>query len=350
MTDTLRWDGTTLYLLDQSALPHDERVIECRTYRDVIDAIRTLRVRGAPAIGAAAAYGLVLGARAEAHRERRVFDARVHEMAAELLHARPTAVNLRWAMERLLSVLGRQPDAAPPALVDALGADAGALAAEDVQANRAIGRWGAALVAPGERILTYCNTGSLATVDYGTAFGVVRTAFEEGKPVSLIVCETRPVLQGARLTTWEARRVGLPAELITDNAAGHLMSLGRVDRVIVGADRIAANGDTANKIGTYTLAVLARAHEIPFLVAAPLSSVDFRAPDGGAIPIEQRPPDEVTHLAGVPIAASGTVALNPSFDITPHLLITAIVTERGVAYPPYAASLRALADTAVVRS
>lgn len=343
-TSTLRWDGTALYLLDQSALPHDERMLACRTYADVVEAIRTLRVRGAPAIGAAAAYGLVLGARAEADGDRRAFDRRVQDIAAALLDSRPTAVNLRWAMERMTGVLGGRPDATPAEMVEVLEAEANAVAREDVAANRAIGRWGADLLAPGERILTYCNTGSLATVDYGTAFGIVRTAVEQGKPVSLIVCETRPVLQGSRLTTWEARRIGLPAELITDNAAGHLMSRGVVDRVIVGADRIASNGDTANKIGTYSLAVLSRAHEIPFLVAAPISSVDFRAHDGGAIPIEQRPPEEVTHLAGVPIAAEGTAALNPAFDITPHHLITAIVTERGVAAPPYTASLRALAD------
>ncbi|MGH2348826.1 MAG: S-methyl-5-thioribose-1-phosphate isomerase [bacterium] len=347
---TLWWDRGTLRLLDQTALPGEERAAECRSHRDVVEAITRLRIRGAPAIGAAAAYGIVLGAQEAITLPRPAFEARLHEIAADLLRSRPTAVNLRWAIERMLTVLPRLLDATPPELVDALLAEADALAAEDVAANRAIGRLGAALVAPGERVLTYCNTGSLATVDYGTAFGIIRAAHEDGRRVSLIVCETRPVLQGARLTTWEAQRLGLSAALITDNAAGHLMSRGMVDRVIVGADRIAGNGDTANKIGTYTLAVLARAHEIPFVVAAPLSTVDFRTPDGGAIPIEQRPPDEVTHLAGVAVAPEGTAALNPAFDITPHQLITAIVTERGVARPPYDAALRELANAAPVRS
>jgi methylthioribose-1-phosphate isomerase len=347
---TLWWDRGALRLIDQTALPREERVVECRSYRDVADAIAGLRVRGAPAIGAAAAYGIVLGAQEFVALSRQAFDARLQDVAATLLRARPTAVNLRWAIERMQAVLRRFPDATSPDLTDALLAEADALAAEDVAANRAIGRFGAALIAPGERILTYCNTGSLATVDYGTAFGIVRAAHEQRKQVSLIICETRPVLQGARLTTWEAQRLGLSAALITDNAAGHLMSRGLVDRVIVGADRIAGNGDTANKIGTYMLAVLARAHEIPFLVAAPLSTVDFRTPDGGAIPIEQRSPDEVTHVAGTSVAPAGTTALNPAFDVTPQHLITAIVTDRGVARPPYADSLREQAAAAPVRS
>jgi len=347
---TLWWDRGALRLLDQTVLPHEERAVECRSYRDVAEAIAGLRVRGAPAIGAAAAYGIVLGAQEFALLPRPAFDERLADVAADLLHARPTAVNLRWAIERMQTVLLRFPDATSPEVTDALLAEADALAAEDAAANRAIGRFGAALIAAGERILTYCNTGSLATVDYGTAFGIVRAAHEQRKQVSLIICETRPVLQGARLTTWEAQRLGMSAALITDNAAGHLMSRGMVDRVIVGADRIAGNGDTANKIGTYTLAVLAHAHEIPFLVAAPLSTVDFRTPDGGAIPIEQRPPDEVTHLAGVAVAPEGTAALNPAFDVTPQHLITAIVTERGVARPPYILTLQALATAAAVGS
>jgi methylthioribose-1-phosphate isomerase len=350
MMKTLWWDRGTLRLLDQTALPGEARAVECRSSRDVVEAIARLRVRGAPAIGAAAAYGIVLGAQESVSLSRPAFEARLREIAADLLASRPTAVNLRWAIERMLIVLRRFPDATSQELGDAFLAEADALAAEDAAANRAIGRFGAALVAPGERILTHCNTGSLATVDYGTAFGIVRAAHEDGKHVSLLICETRPVLQGARLTTWEAQRVGLSAVLITDNAAGHFMSRGMVDRVIVGADRVAGNGDTANKIGTYTLAVLARAHEIPFVVAAPLSTVDFRTPDGGAIPIELRPPDEVTHLAGVAVAPEGTAALNPAFDITPHHLITAIVTERGVARPPFHTTLREQADAAPVRS
>ncbi|HXF81987.1 MAG TPA: S-methyl-5-thioribose-1-phosphate isomerase, partial [bacterium] len=228
-----------------------------------------------------------------------------------------------------------------------LAAEAEAIAREDVQANAAIASHGAALLRTGERILTYCNTGALATVDVGTAFGVLRAAHAAGKRIRVLACETRPVLQGARLTAWEARAAGMDVTLITDNAAGALMARGLVDRVIVGADRIAANGDVANKIGTYTLAVLARAHEIPFLVAAPWSTVDLETPDGAAIPIEERRPEEVTHLAGVRIAPEGVPVLNPAFDVTPHHLVTAIVTDRGVAHPPYARSLRALAAAGV---
>src|SRR3990172_2015510 len=231
MQKSMRWDHDTLYLLDQTALPHAERVLACRTAAEVAEAIRALQVRGAPAIGAAAAYGLVLGVRQTRAADRPAFLRELARVAADLEAPRPTAVNLRWALARMQQVPDRRPDASVAELREALLAEAEAIAGEDVRANHAIAKFGAALIRPEERILTYCNTGSLATVDYGTAFGIVRTAFEEGKPVSLIVCETRPVLQGARLTTWEARRVGLPAELITDNAAGHLMSLGMGDRV-----------------------------------------------------------------------------------------------------------------------
>jgi len=347
MPDTIHWAGDKLILLDQTLLPHEERVIECRSSRDVAEAIRTLRVRGAPAIGTAGAFGLVLAAREIASEDRTAFLRALAEAAQQLLQTRPTAVNLRWAMERMLDVPARMPQAAVSLLRQALLDEAQRIAAEDVEANRAIARFGTSLVGTGERILTYCNTGSLATVDYGTALGIVRKASEEGKAVHVYACETRPVLQGARLTTWEILRYGLKGTLITDNAAGYLMSRGLITQVIVGADRIAANGDVANKIGTYTLAVLARAHELPFIVAAPLSTVDFRTPDGSAIPIEERPPDEVTHLAGVRIAPDGMPALNIAFDITPHHLVSAIVTDAGIARPPFSRSLRELAGVQV---
>lgn len=343
MAKALEWDQETLKLLDQSALPHAVRVVTCSSVDEVADAIRTLKVRGAPAIGAAAAYGLVLAARSAARTDRPAFVRYLHETARMLLGTRPTAVNLRWALDRMLAVPERLSHASSAQLADALLDEANAIAAEDSRTNHAIGQHGAALVRPGDRILTYCNTGSLATVDFGTALGVIRTAHAQGKRIHVYISETRPVLQGARLTAWEVLQEGIPATLITDNAAGWLMRRGLIDRVIVGADRVAANGDTANKIGTYGLAVLARAHEVPLLVAAPLSTVDFRAPDGTAIPIEERRPDEVTHIAGVPVAPAGITAINPAFDITPAHLIGAIITEAGVATPPFTRSLHDLA-------
>ena len=349
MSITLRWDRTRLLILDQTALPHEEREVECRTAADVAAAIREMKVRGAPAIGAAAAYGLALDAAASEETDVPQFMRRLEQAAAVLEATRPTAVNLRWALRRMLQAARRPGEATVAELRAALVAEAEAIAAEDGRVNRAIGRHGAALIRSGERILTHCNTGGLATVDFGTAFGIVRTAHEDGKGVSLIACETRPYLQGARLTVWEALRAGMDVTLITDNAAGALMSRGVVDRVLVGADRIARNGDVANKIGTYTLAVLARAHEIPFLVAAPLSTIDLETPDGSSIPIEERPASEVTHVGGVHVAPDAVRVANPAFDITPHRLITAIVTEAGVAPPPYAETLLALFTAAVGR-
>lgn len=342
MSNTIWWDQDRLKLLDQTALPRQERIVECRSARDVADAIRSMRVRGAPAIGAAGAYGMALGAREVVTNSRQALVKHLDEVAGILLATRPTAANLRWAVQRMLAVPVRLPTASVTDLQAALLAEAHTIAADDVRRNRAIGAHGAGLLASGERILTYCNTGSLATVDFGTALGIIRTAHEQGKRVEVFICETRPFLQGSRLTAWEVLRDGIKGTLITDNAAGYLMSRGMIDRVIVGADRIAANGDVANKIGTYTLAVLARAHEIPFIVAAPLSTMDFQTLDGAAIPIEERRAEEVTHLAGVPIAPDGIAALNPAFDITPHHLITAIVTDAGIAYPPFIRSLKEL--------
>jgi methylthioribose-1-phosphate isomerase len=271
------------------------------------------------------------------------------EAASDMLvDSRPTAVNLRWAVDRMRGVAARSADLDAVALAERLRREADAIAAEDVAANEAIGRLGQSLIQPHERILTYCHTGGLATAGYGTAFGILRAAHEAGKDVHVIACETRPVLQGARLTAWELLRHGIPATLITDNAAAAFMAGREVDRVIVGADRVAANGDVANKIGTYALAVLARAHHLPFLVAAPTSTIDLATPTGDAIPIEDRSPVEVTHIAGQRVAPEGVAVRNPAFDVTPHALVTAIVTEAGIARPPYTQSLKALLGAAAL--
>ena len=334
----LWWEDGALCLLDQTGLPQEVRTLRCASWEEVADAIRALRVRGAPAIGLAAAYGLVLAARAGAARPLPECLEALRRAAAALRTTRPTAVNLGWAIDRMLEVAGACRDA--PSLPQRLLDAANAMARADLETNRRIGEHGAALLGAGARVLTYCNTGMLATAGYGTAFGVLRCAHEQGRGIHVIACETRPVLQGARLTAWELLRAGIPATLITDNAAGALMHGAGVDTVIVGADRIAANGDVANKVGTYTLAVLARAHKIPFYVAAPLSTVDLATASGDAIPIEERRPEEITAVGGVRVAPVQIAVRNPAFDITPHRLVTAIITEAGVIRPPYKDGLR----------
>ena len=339
----LWWEDGALCLIDQTALPHEVRPRRCTTWEEVAEAIRALRVRGAPAIGLAAAYGLALAARgAGGSRGERL--ARLRVAASGLRATRPTAVNLGWALDRLLAVADATPDAED--LAARLLAEAHVLARADLEINRRMAAHGAALLPDGSRVLTYCNTGMLATGGWGTAFGVLRQAHEEGRRIRVVACETRPVLQGARLTAWELVQQGIPATLITDNAAATLMRAGEIDAVIVGADRVAANGDTANKVGTYALAVLAHAHGLPFYVAAPLSTVDLATPEGTVIPIEERSTDEVTMLAGVRVAAAGIAVRNPAFDVTPQRLITAIITEAGVLRPPYTVSLRAARDAA----
>ncbi|MDR7543287.1 MAG: S-methyl-5-thioribose-1-phosphate isomerase [Armatimonadota bacterium] len=340
-------DGT-VRVVDQTRLPDEFVIVTCETAKEVAEAIRAMRVRGAPAIGVAAAYGVALAAwrAVRAHRagcaaSTSEVQAEVEAAASVLVAARPTAVNLRWAVDRMRAAAGAAV-ADGEALAARLVRQAEAIEAEDRAANETIGRLGQALVEPGERILTYCHTGGLATAGYGTAFGILRAAHEAGKGIHVLACETRPVLQGARLTAWELLHYGIPATLITDNVAGALMARRQIDRVIVGADRIAANGDVANKIGTYTLAVLAQAHGLPFIVAAPTSTIDLSTPHGEAVPIEERSPAEVTHVAGRRIAPEGIAVRNPAFDVTPHRLITAIVTEAGVAFPPYDRSLAAL--------
>ncbi|HEY8489385.1 MAG TPA: S-methyl-5-thioribose-1-phosphate isomerase [Dehalococcoidia bacterium] len=334
------WADGAVRLLDQTRLPQEERELQITDYRDLAAAIRDLRVRGAPAIGIAAAYGVVLAARSIQTADRETFLARLREATDVLAATRPTAVNLFWALRRMAAVAEAAPD--PEAARHALLEEALRIHREDVAANRAMGRHGAALIPDGATVLTHCNTGALATGGYGTALGVVRAAVAAGKRVRVLVDETRPLLQGARLTAWELQREGIPATLMVDGAAGSMMRRGLVACVLVGADRIAANGDVANKIGTYALAVLAREHGLPFYVAAPASSVDLSLASGDGIPIEERRPEEVTHVAGVPVAPAGVDVANPAFDVTPAAYVTAIITERGVARPPYGASLAAL--------
>jgi methylthioribose-1-phosphate isomerase len=347
---TLEWlpDKPALRIIDQTRLPAELVVVELGTVAEVAEAIRTLRVRGAPALGCAAAAGLALAALTSPAAELAALKADLRAAHETLAATRPTAANLFWALEALRAIW--EPWAGDPAaLRERLSAQAHALIADDLERCRAIGRHGAELIPNPAQVLTHCNAGALATAGYGTALGVIRAAVEQGKRVHVWVDETRPLLQGARLTAFELSADGIPCTVICDNMAGALMAAGRVDCVIVGADRIAANGDTANKIGTYALAVLARHHHLPFYVAAPFSTVDFSLPSGDQIAIEERGREEVAWLAGfgrqavVPAAAE---VYNPAFDVTPAGLISAIITERGIARPPLAVSLRALAPSA----
>lgn len=341
MIQTLYWQDGTLYILDQTRIPAETVYVPCRDHREVAEAIRSMRVRGAPAIGAAAAYGVALAALRNEATSRQELLVAVAAAGEELIATRPTAVNLRWAVERVLARL-RVAEGTVDALRQVPLEEAQRIAEEDIAANKRIGRYGQGLVPTGARILTHCNAGSLAAVGYGTALGVVRAAFAAGKVRRIYADETRPFLQGARLTAWELREEGIPVTVVTDNMAGYLMARGMVDLVIVGADRIAANGDVANKIGTYGVAVLARAHNIPFYVAAPMSTVDIQLDSGAEIPIEERHPEEVTHCCGRRVVPEGVDVWNPAFDITPAHLVTAIVTDRGIVYPPYAENLARL--------
>jgi methylthioribose-1-phosphate isomerase len=341
-TYTVSWDDGCVRMIDQRVLPERFEILELRDYREVADAIRTMAVRGAPAIGVSAALGLALAAQEAAGGPAEAFQARLWEAADELRSTRPTAVNLFWAIDRVMQVGGAHEE--PGAAAAAVLKEALRMLDEDVRANRAMGAWGAALLPDGGGILTHCNTGSLATVHYGTALGVIRAAVEQGKRLHVWVDETRPRLQGMKLTAWECLQLGIPATVISDNMAGSVMRQGRADAVIVGADRIAANGDTANKIGTYGAAVLARAHGIPFYVAAPLSTVDFSIRSGEEIPIEERAAEEMTHAGGVRLAPEGVAVYNPAFDVTPAKWITAIITDRGIAVPPFEESLARLRD------
>lgn len=337
---TLYWEDDSLFLLDQRLLPGEIRYLQCCTVADVVTAIKEMVVRGAPAIGISAAFGVVLAAKAAGTAGSGLSG--LQEAITALRSARPTAVNLDWALRRMERRLERAAGGTCEEVVDALAEEAQAILDEDILTNRKIGAHGAALIPDGASILTHCNAGALATAGYGTALGVIRAAVAQGKHLHIYVDETRPLLQGARLTALELLREEIPATLVTDSCAGYLISAGKVSLVIVGADRIAANGDTANKIGTYTLAVLAQRHEIPFYIAAPCSTIDLSLEDGRGIVIEERDPAEVTMFNGQKIAPAGIDALNPAFDVTPAELISAIITERGLLQRPDRAGLKNL--------
>lgn len=334
----IEWRDGCVRLLDQTRLPHEVVYLDVADYRELARAIVEMRIRGAPALGVAGAYGLVLAAQAATAKGRGAFLKAVEKAAAEFRATRPTAVNLGWALDRLLRVAAQ--GASVTEITDSLLAEAHRIAQEDEAGNLAIGRFGADLVPAGGSVLTHCNAGALATSTYGTALGVIRTAWEQGKIRRVFNTETRPLLQGARLTAWELLQDGIQTTLITDSMAGYFIHKGEIDCVVVGADRIAANGDVANKIGTYTIAVVAAEHGIPFYVAAPTSTIDLSVSSGEAIPIEERRPEEVTHIQGVATAPAGVRVANPAFDITPHQYVSAIITERGVLREPYGERLR----------
>ena len=336
---TIYFEGDVVRMIDQTLLPGAVEIHTCADVACLIEAIQSLRVRGAPALGVAGAYGMVLSALAHKEVGFSAFCEAVSRDASALASARPTAVNLQWGVGEQMRVLERCTSAAEAVL--ALRESAESMARTDIENNKAIGLHGAGLIASGDGVLTHCNAGALACVGYGTALGVIRAAHEQGKGIHVYMDETRPLCQGSRLTAWEMVQENIPATLITDNMAGHLMSRGLVQKIVVGADRITASGDVANKIGTYSLAVLAHYHKIPMIVAAPTSTIDFGMADGAMIPIEQRPPDEVIWWQGAQNAPVEVDVYNPAFDVTPAALVSAIVTEKGVARPPYDRSLSA---------
>jgi methylthioribose-1-phosphate isomerase len=340
---TIEWHNGTVKLIDQRQLPHRLVIEECTDHYQIAQAIKEMHIRGAPAIGVAAAFGLALVAFHSKASSPHELLKELEEAALVLRNTRPTAVNLFWALDRVLAK-ARSNEGDLPSLKEAIIAEALLIAEEDVETNKKMGAFGATLIKDGYNILTHCNTGALATVDYGTALGAIRTAWEQGKRIHVWVDETRPRLQGARLTAWELKQLGIPATLIADNVAGLLMRQGKVDIILVGADRIAANGDVANKIGTYNLAVLAHHHGIPFYSVAPTSTIDLSIPSGEHIPIEERDATEVSHIEGIPIAPEGFPVYNPAFDVTPHRLITGIVTEKGIVYPPFDINLRRIVE------
>ena len=342
MLPTIAREADAVVMIDQRKLPAEEIYVRCKTAPEVARAIRTMVIRGAPAIGVAAAMGIALGMRRSAATGTQKFAAEFHKTCELMAATRPTAVNLFWAIDRMKRSFGAAARAGESVgqIKDRLDSESMAIHDEDVASCRAMGAFGAEVVPSNARVLTHCNAGALATAGYGTALGVIRGAVEKGKRVVVFADETRPFLQGARLTAWELLRDGIETTIIADNMSGALMQQGRVDLVVVGADRIAANGDTANKIGTYTVAVLAREHKIPFYVAAPLSTVDLDTPDGEHIPIEERPAREMTHVGSSRIAPAGALIWNPAFDVTPHRFIAGIITERGIVRAPYTESLK----------
>src|ERR671937_174601 len=346
MLPTIAREGDVVVMIDQRKLPAEEVYVRCKTAAEVARAIKTMVIRGAPAIGVAPAMGIALGMRRSKATGTQKLAAEVYKICELIAATRPTAVNLFWAIDRMKRAFAAAVEVGESAeqIKDRLDQEAQLIHDEDVASCRAMGAFGADIVPSDARILTHCNAGALATAGYGTALGVIRGAVEKGKRVAVFADETRPFLQGARLTAWELVRDGIQTTVITDNMAGALMHQGEVDLVIVGADRIAANGDTANKIGTYGVAVLAREHDIPFYVAAPLSTIDLNTPDGEHIPIEERNAKEVTHIGGSQMAASGALVWNPGFDVTPHKFIAGIITERGIFRAPFTETLRRAFD------
>ena len=350
MIQTLEWTDSGVRFIDQTKLPTEETYVNCRTSEQVADVIRNMVVRGAPAIGVAAAMGIAVGvknSKAETVGDlKRDFD-----QSCEMIgKTRPTAVNLFWAIRRMQNKFEFIRIRPLPQIKQALIEEAQRMHAEDIAANQAMGRFGATLMPSSGGVLTHCNAGALATCGYGTALGVIRAAVEQGKKIHVYADETRPFLQGSRLTAWELMKDGIPTTVISDNMAGAMMKQGKIGAIVVGADRIAANGDVANKIGTYTVAVLAKEHKIPFYVAAPFSTIDLETPDGSKIPIEQRNAKEVTHIAGRQMVPEGVQVENPAFDVTPAEYVTAIVTERGIARAPYDDALKKLSGHAAVTS
>ncbi len=348
MIKTLEWTDEGVRFIDQTKLPTEEVYVTCTTYEEVADAIRTMIVRGAPAIGVAAAMGVALGVRDAEGDHVSELRREFQQICDTIGETRPTAVNLFWAIQRMKDKFEAASELPVAQIKQTLVMEAQRMYLEDIAANEAMGRHGAVLLPSSGSVLTHCNAGALATCGYGTALGVVRAAVESGKKLHVYADETRPFLQGARLTAWELVKDNIPTTLISDNMAGAMMRQGKIGAVIVGADRIAANGDVANKIGTYTVAVLAKEHGIPFYVAAPWSTIDMETPDGSKIPIEQRSSREVTHFGGKQIAPNGVKVENPAFDVTPNQYVTAIITERGVAKAPYSESLKNLEEAVVV--
>jgi methylthioribose-1-phosphate isomerase len=341
MLPTIDWQGDTIVMVDQRKLPGQEIYVKCKSAPEVARAIRTMVIRGAPAIGVATAMGIALGMRRSTAKGTKQFAVEFQKTCEMMAGTRPTAVNLFWAIDRMKQVFaeGALAGASTDEIADGLEREARAIHDDDVLSCKALGGFGAVVVPDGARVLTHCNAGALATAGYGSALGVVRAAIEQGKKISVIADETRPFLQGARLTAWELLREGINTTVITESMAGPLMRSGDVDIVVVGADRIAANGDTANKIGTYTVAVLAHEHKIPFYVAAPVSTIDLATPDGSKIPIEERNEREVTHIGTSRLTPEGARIRNLAFDVTPHRYITGIITEKGIFAPPYTETL-----------
>jgi methylthioribose-1-phosphate isomerase len=353
MIKTVEWTNEGIRMIDQRLLPNEEKYLMLRSWEEVAEAIKKMVVRGAPAIGVSAAMGLALGASQSVGMSVADLEDDFNYMCQMMSQTRPTAVNLFWAIERMRDTLRREKTTTDDTkkIKARLIQEALAIFQEDIDSNRAIGRFGADLIADGDTILTHCNAGALATAgDYGTALGVIRGARDAGKRVAVIADETRPFLQGLRLTAWELAKDNIPVTVITDNMAGHVMKTGKIDAVVVGADRIAANGDAANKIGTYMVAVLAKKHDIPFYVAAPISTLDLSLKSGDEIPIEERDAKEVTHIREHQLAPDGVNVQNPAFDVTPNELIAAIITDQGIARAPYTESLRSLAATKLAGS